>query len=421
MRGPRWEGENLYAYIARQPILNPSRETVAYELLYRDGSGNAARIDDPDAATKAVLTEAVTLFKSRELTGGLPAYVNFTRNLILNDYARQSDPQKIVVQVADGMKVDGELETKLRGLRQSGYTVSLKNYAEGSRFHYLLPLFHIIRVDFTRTNSVFRRDAVRNHGAPGTLFLADKVETEQEFSSARSMGYALFQGYFFEKPFCLFKQLPPLAETSYGKLLSALAKPVPDIGACAAAVRKDPMLSYMFRRREKALNLGSGSLTTDIRIAIYRMGPPRFRRWACLALMLQNAKPGKGDLIRRAYQRGLFMESLAAASRLDPDAQSGNCFTLGVLSLLDKVTGNSLEYLLRGLDFPVVIREALLGRGDNSYTRLLQYAIIYEMGNERLILPDIGARLSADEVVGVYMKCMTETDAALSRMEDNSL
>ena len=40
----------MYAYIARQPIFNPSRETVAYELLYRDGSGNAARISDPDAA-----------------------------------------------------------------------------------------------------------------------------------------------------------------------------------------------------------------------------------------------------------------------------------------------------------------------------------------------------------------------------------
>ena len=48
----------------------------------------------------------------------------------------------------------------------------------------------------------------------------------------------------------------------------------------------------------------------------------------------------------------------------------------------------------------------------------MQYAFIYEMGNERLILPDIGSRLDADGVVSLYMKCMTETDAALARMED---
>ena len=408
----------MYAYIARQPILNPSRETVAYELLYRDGSGNAARISDPDAATKAVLTEAVTLFNSRELTGGLPAYVNFTRNLILNDYARQSDPRNVVVQVTDDMAVDGELETRLRALRQSGYTLSLKNYSERSRFHYLLPLFRVIRLDFRRTNAVFQRDAARNHGAPGTLFLADKVETEQEFSAARAMGYALFQCYFLEKPFCLFKQLPPLAETSYGKILAALTKPLPDINACAGIIRKDPMLSYMFRHEAKAFNIVPGSLATDIRVSILRLGTPQFRRWACLALMKRNAKAGTDDLIRRAYQRGLFMEGLAASCAPDPNAPSGNCFTLGVLSLLDKITGASPEHLLRGMDLPVPMREALLGRGQNAYARLLQYAVIYEMGNERLILPDIGSRLDADGVVSLYMKCMTETDAALARMED---
>ena len=37
----------MYAYIARQPILNRSREIVAYELLYRDGADNAARIKAP--------------------------------------------------------------------------------------------------------------------------------------------------------------------------------------------------------------------------------------------------------------------------------------------------------------------------------------------------------------------------------------
>ena len=259
---------------------------------------------------------------------------------------------------------------------------------------------------------------MRNHGAPGTLFLADKVETEQEFSAARAMGYALFQGYFFEKPFCLFKQLPSLSETPYGKLLSALTLPVPDVNTCAAVVWKDPMLSYMFHREERALNLPSGRLVTDVRISIYRMGAPQFRRWVCLAMMKQNGKAGTDELIRRAYQRGLFMEGLAGACDLPPGEQAGNCFLTGVLSLLDKVTGDSQERLLRGVNLPQSVRDALRGRGRSAYVRLLQYAVIYEMGNERLILPDIGARLDDDGVVGLYMKCMTETDAALARMED---
>ncbi|MBQ9493577.1 MAG: EAL domain-containing protein [Oscillibacter sp.] len=413
----RERGGILYAYIARQPILNPSRETVGYELLYRNGSGNAAHITDGDAATRGVLTEAVTVFGLRQLTDGLPAYINFTRNLILSDYARQSDPKDIVVQVMEHVRPDEALERKLRQLRQSGYTLALKNYQERSEFRRLLSLFHIIRVDFTRTNVLFQRDAVRNHGAPGARFLADKVETELEFSGARAMGYELFQGYFFEKPFCLFKQLPPLSETPYGKLLSALLEPTPDISACAALIHKDPMLSYMFRREEKALRLPSGPLSTNIRISIYRMGPPRFLRWACLALMRQHNVTDSKDIIRRAYQRGLFMEALSASSG-DGDTIPGHCFLLGVFSLLDKVTGSSLEHLFRGMALPRSMREALLGRGENGYNRLLRYAVIYEMGNERLILPDIHSRLTRDEIVSLYLRCMTETDTALARMEE---
>ena len=254
---------------------------MGYELLYRDGSGNAARITDGDTATQGVLTDALTLFGLRQLTDGRPAYVNFTRNLLLDDFARQSDPKDIVVQVMEDVRMDAQLEMKLRRLRQSGYVLALKNYAGQEQFRHYLPLFQIIRVDFRRTNSVFQRDAVRNQGAPGILFLADKLESEQDFEAARAWGYHLFQGYFFEKPFCLFKQLPPLAQTAYGKILSALLNVRPNQpweSVCARIIRDDLMLSYLFRREEKAWNFAPGGLLTNTRASVYRMGPHYLRR-----------------------------------------------------------------------------------------------------------------------------------------------
>ena len=31
----------MYGYIARQPIFNADKETIGYELLFRDGEANA--------------------------------------------------------------------------------------------------------------------------------------------------------------------------------------------------------------------------------------------------------------------------------------------------------------------------------------------------------------------------------------------
>lgn len=415
----------MYAYIARQPILNQYRETVAYELLYRDGSGNKAKFADGDAATKAVLNDAVNLFGFRQLTDGLPAYINFTRNLLLNGFARQSDPNDIIIQVMEDAQMDEAMELALRRLRQDGYTLALKNYTGQDRFHEFLQLFHIVRVDFRRTNVVFQRDAAQNQGAPGMLFLADKIERESDFDNAVKMGYDLFQGYLFEKPFCLFKRLPPLAETAYGQILSTLLNVTPEVPwevICARIIHGDFMLSYLFRLEERAMNFRQGRNVDEIRASVYRMGPHHVRHWACLALMRQHNVTGSDALIRRACQRGRFMEALAASSTNETTvANRGNAFLLGALSLMDKVTGNNLEYLLRGMDLPQSMRDALLGRGDNDYTRLLQYAVIYEMGNSRLILPNIHTRLGGADIINLHLKCMADADAAIARMEDSPI
>ena len=58
----------MYAHIARQPIFDQDKKIVGYELLYRDGrGGNQAEIADGDAATRGVLSDAITVFQPWQL------------------------------------------------------------------------------------------------------------------------------------------------------------------------------------------------------------------------------------------------------------------------------------------------------------------------------------------------------------------
>jgi c-di-GMP-related signal transduction protein len=47
-------------YVARQPILDRSRRTYAYELLFRDGLVNAFGAEDPDLATARVIVFSIS-------------------------------------------------------------------------------------------------------------------------------------------------------------------------------------------------------------------------------------------------------------------------------------------------------------------------------------------------------------------------
>ena len=67
----------MYSYVARQPILNIKQETVAFELLFRDGEDNSFPGVCPDKATSTIIVDNQLILGIEEVTGSLPAYINF--------------------------------------------------------------------------------------------------------------------------------------------------------------------------------------------------------------------------------------------------------------------------------------------------------------------------------------------------------
>ncbi|MBQ6986190.1 MAG: hypothetical protein IJQ25_04300 [Oscillibacter sp.] len=240
--------------------MNREQKILGYELFYRNSSGNAARITDDDVATRKVLTDANTLFGLLELTNGRPAFITFTRNLILDDFVREADPEIVLVQVDSGkiQRIDQRLELKLRALKDAGYALVLKNYTGQRHLHDFMYLFDIVRVNFGGTNSPLQKDLRYNHGMPKAKFIADRLENSDSFYQALKMNYHYFQGYYWGKPEMISIPIPPIAETAYGKILGILSR-VRDSDVnwsdvkCAEIIRGHLLLSYLFLREMNAI------------------------------------------------------------------------------------------------------------------------------------------------------------------------
>ena len=109
----------MNAYIGRQPIFDRYNRIAGYELLYRDlHNQDAAKIGDEDKATRTVLSDTVTVWGMRTLTNGLPAYINFTRNLIMTDFIRQANPEEVIPMIKEDTQIDETLLEKIRDLRK---------------------------------------------------------------------------------------------------------------------------------------------------------------------------------------------------------------------------------------------------------------------------------------------------------------
>lgn len=401
----------MFAHIARQAIFDKDKTVMGYELLYRDGnSGNRAVFLDPSAATQGVLSDAVTIFGLHNLTNTLPAYVNFTRELLLNQFALLVDAADIVVEVDDSVMVDDELVERLEELKKAGYELAIDHYGGGGFIEEELSIFSQVKVDFQSLDRKQCREIAERLAGRRQRLIAMKIETEEEFLAARDMGYVLFQGYYLGKPKCMSRQVPSLAACSHGQLLNELQKEELDYDACCRIIERDASLTYLLLRQVQTANYYRGNKISDIRTGIVMLGTDELRRWLMLALIRQNNVTHSDELPKMAYLRALFIEGLMKHSEYAPDCHLG--FLLGMFSLLDRIVGVQIHELLADLEIDPAFKRALMGTEENLYSLYLEYAIVYEMGNARLILPDLNLDLDEKGVSELYLKCFTDVDEA---------
>ena len=410
----------MYAYIGRQAIYNTVFNVAGYELLYRrNNQVGAATGMDGDEMTKSVLLDAVNVFGIKNLTNGLPAYINFTRNLIMDDFAYLFDPNEIIVEVPAEVFVNEQLANKLSGLQRAGYRLSLNSYSEQNgrlKFDQIINSFDVIRIKTGGKNKLQLKDMLQRLRMCRAQLLAERVETEEEFEMVQSLKFTLFQGYFFERPDTVTKQVS-LTATPYGKMLVELMKPYPNFEVCCRIVEKDSVLTHLFLHHvyKGPRVYTRESMALEIRRAMTMIGLEGIRNWTTVQFLKQVNIANSDEQARRAYLRARFIERLIMNA--DTTIQKEQGFYMGMISLLDQVTGTSIGTILTELRLCPEAEAALRGRGQNEYMNFLQYAVAYDQASGSMHFPDIKLYIEDRYVSALYMECMEETDRVFAAGE----
>ncbi|KKM25215.1 hypothetical protein LCGC14_1597270, partial [marine sediment metagenome] len=189
--------------IARQPIFDRQYQTYAYELLFRNNSeDNAANFDqfDGDLATTKVINYSFLEFGIDNLIGNHLAFVNLTRNFILNGDPLPFAGDRVVLEVLEDIEVDDELITAVRKLAHHGYHIALDDFIFHESLRPLLEVASIVKVDILSLSEAALREHVEILKTYPVKLLAEKVETKAEFELCFELGFEYFQGYFFCRP-----------------------------------------------------------------------------------------------------------------------------------------------------------------------------------------------------------------------------
>jgi len=185
-------------FIARQPILDDKLKLAGYELLFRAQDDNRAGASR--TATSQLILASTMVFDWNTLVDGVSAHINFGAEEILNGAELLLPKSQTVIEIPATLEFTEELITGIKNLRLSGYRAALDGYAGQEIPESILRYVNFVKIDFQEVSEAEQAEFKALLRKFECKLVAKKVETWQEFESARQIGYAYFQGYFFLRP-----------------------------------------------------------------------------------------------------------------------------------------------------------------------------------------------------------------------------
>lgn len=366
-------------FVARQPIFDKSLKVVAYELLYREGEENRYGDEDGDRATSRVVTNSFLRIGIEKLTGGKKAFINFTEKLIKEEIPTIFPKELIVVEILENIVPDQNVIQACLHLKKKGYVLALDDYIFHSPYDYqeLFALVDIIKVDFLSNTVEDRKSIPKKISNKKIKFLAEKVETKEEFEEAIQAGYTYFQGYFFSRPIVVSGKEVPAYKTNYIRVLEEIHRENPDFDKIAQIIETDVSLSYELLRLIHSAAFHPVSKITSIKLAIARLGLKEMKKWIGLMMIRDLAKDKPDELMRSALIRARFGELLA--EKIGHGNRRSEVFLMGMFSYIDVLLERPLGEILEHLPLSQEIVDALLGYG-GEYHHLYQLIKAYEKG-----------------------------------------
>jgi EAL and modified HD-GYP domain-containing signal transduction protein len=390
--------------VARQPIFDTALDVIAYELLYRTPGAISAHVVDQTRATAQVILGATLDIGFKQLVGEHPAYINFPADLLMSPFQLPLHPARIVIEVLEGAVPEDRLLQSLRRLRSAGYRIALDDFDVRTESAMLLEHADIVKVDVREHSAAELAASVGMLRRYPLQLVAEKVETREELSLCRQLGFDYFQGYFLQKPEIVAARRAPGARLTVLELIARLSDPRISAAEIEACICRDVGFSYRILR---CINCGyfyTPRAISSIREAILLLGFGELQK-LCWLVILAGIGDQPAYVCVQALTRACMCEFLSVEAGLDGN---DSYFMTGMLSMLDVILGMPLREALHMLSLNPAVNDALLHHDGN-----LGAALHCVQSYERGIWQDLGFMdLSATQISATYLNAVSWADNA---------
>lgn len=388
-------------FLARQPILTANKRLFGYEILSRYGPENYCR----QTGTRQFHVNGMDelfLMGIKTMTEGMPAFLNCTREFLVNDYLTLMPREMVVGEILETVAADEEVMAACRRMKEQGYLLALDDYCDVPEVRPLMEFADYVKIDVLMTSFEEQKRLVGNCRDRGIPALAEKVETDEQFQNCLSIGYELFQGYFFCRPQIVGRRSVPANKMVYLQLLQAANATVFNSHRIALIFKRDVSLSYRLLRY---LNSAAFALQMEIHSiphALSLLGERAMRKWISMVSVAALGDEAADGLLKLPLLRAMFCELIG--QKIGMIQETNELFLMGLLSVLDALLNVPMNEVLKEIPVDEEIKTALLGL-PSRYRPVFEVVLDYESGTwEQLANSARAVRLHENFLPDIYLQ-----------------
>ncbi len=342
-------------------------------MLFRDGPKNTFPEVEPELATSRLLSDHF-LSTHYNTLGDKLGFVNFPYASLVNLVPTLFPKESLVVEVLEDCEPTDELLEAIITIYDAGYTIALDDFVPSKAWKRFLPYVSIIKFDI-RLISIAKAAMFMNTLKDLNIeFLAEKVETHEEYQEAIQAGFNYFQGYFFSKPEMIQTRALNPAFLTIVQLLKEIANDPINFAEVERLITLDMTMSYKLLSYVNSAG-GSSTPIRSFHQALVYLGEQKLRKLVSL-VAIASAKEDKPDslyglAVIRARQCELLVE------KMNVKVEPGQAFLTGMFSLLDSLFDLPLVKVLDSVPIDDEIKQALIER-KGILGAILAMVIAYE-------------------------------------------
>ena len=335
------------------------------------------------------MNNALNVLGLGSVTNGRKAFVNITRQLLVDNQYSVLPPGQTVIELLESIAPDAAVIRACMKAKDDGYLIALDDFVLRPGYEALVELADFIKVDFLDLKTKQRAALVELVDGQGAALLAEKVESQSDFAEAVSLGYSLFQGYFFCKPEIISgKELPPV-KRQYIRFLQESMKPNPSYAQLEQIIKEEPSLLVKLLRYLNSAMFGLRAKVESIKQALAMLGDRQIRQWASLVALTSLGDDKPAATLSLCLIRAKFCEELCPHVNLT--GRDLDLFFLGLLSGIDGLVDRPLGEMLADMPVATDVKAALMG-SSTTFGTIYGLVLACERGKQSVI------KLMADKI-----------------------